>query len=127
MRKKEYLRKLDELNLDKNEYCIISGGAMIMNNLREETNDIDLQISHKLFEELSKKYILSKSAKFENLYEFSDEIEMKVDKIDPKEIVWIEGYPVINIEKELEWKLMHKRTKDEKDIERIKKYLNNKK
>ena len=30
MNKKEYLKKLDELNFDKNYYSIISGGLMLI-------------------------------------------------------------------------------------------------
>ena len=37
MDKKEYLKKLDSLNLDKNRYCIISGGVMLLYGLKETT------------------------------------------------------------------------------------------
>ena len=30
MNKNEFIEKLDELNLDKNRYCIISGGVMLL-------------------------------------------------------------------------------------------------
>ncbi len=44
MNKIEYLKKINELNLDKEKYCIISGGVMLLYNLREETEDIDIKV-----------------------------------------------------------------------------------
>ena len=44
MNKREYLKKLDELNLDKNRYCVISSGIMLLYGLRETTEDIDIKI-----------------------------------------------------------------------------------
>ena len=42
MNKKEFEKYLDSLELDKKEYCIISGGSLLMHNLKEETDDVDL-------------------------------------------------------------------------------------
>ena len=64
MTKKEYLEKLDSLEFDKNKYCIISGGVMLMLGLRDETSDIDLKVKPDYFQELQKKYNFKKSDKF---------------------------------------------------------------
>ena len=126
MNKHEYLQKLDQLELDKKRYCIISGGAMVMLGLKEKTNDIDIRVKPDYFEELKDIYQFKKSDKYDNLYELSDEIEVAVCDFESKDIDYIDGYPVNSIENELAWKIQHNREKDKQDIENIKKYLNNK-
>ncbi len=44
MTKKEFLEKIDSLNLDKKRYCIISGGIMLLYGLKETTEDVDIKI-----------------------------------------------------------------------------------
>ena len=57
MDKKEYLKKLDSLNLDKNRYCIISGGVMLLYGLKETTEDIDIKVKPDYFKELKSIFI----------------------------------------------------------------------
>ena len=123
MTKKEYLKELDKLNLDKNKYCIIAGGVMLLNDLRSETNDIDLRVKPDYFKELSNKYKMTKSPKYSYLYNLNDFIEIAVTDFNESDITFINGYPVLKLEKELEWKLKNNRPKDQSDIEKIKKYL----
>ena len=127
MNKKEYLKTIDELHLDKSKYCIISGGVMMMYGLRDKTEDVDLKISLALFEELKHKYSLTKSPKYPYLYELDENVELAVLDFNPKDVVWIDGYPVESLEKQLEWKLANHRAKDEADIRKIQEYLQTKK
>ena len=45
----EVLERLDELGLDKSRFCIIAGGAMLMNGLRDKTDDIDIKMGETVF------------------------------------------------------------------------------
>lgn len=123
MNKIEYLKKLDELNLDKNKYCIISGGVMLLYGLKQTTNDIDIQILPEYFEELKTRFNFKKSDKFSYLYEMADGVEAAVLHFEPKDVEIIDGYPVELLEKELEWKIANKREKDKESISIIKEYL----
>ena len=123
MNKKEYLEKLDKLNLDKDKYCIISGGVMLMHNLKDKTNDIDIKILPDYFEELKKDYTFNKSPKFSYLYELGDDVELAVQDFTKDDVDIIDGYQVLKLEIELDWKIEHKREKDEESIKIIKKYL----
>lgn len=123
MNKQEYLEKLNELNFDKNKYCIISGGTMIMYGLRENTSDIDIKVLPEYFNEISLKYHLKNSKKYSYLFELSDDIEVAVKEFDSNDVVWIDGYPVESIQKQLEWKKQNNREKDINDIKLIEKYL----
>ena len=123
MNKKEYLNKLDKLNFDKDKYCIIAGGVLLMHGLKETTEDIDLQVLPEYFEELKKGFKFKKSNKYSYLYELNNDIEIAVRKFDYKEVEIIDGYPVETLEKELEWKVANNREKDKELILQIKEYL----
>ena len=126
MNRIEYLKKLDELKLDKNRYCIISGGIMLLYGLREETEDIDIRIRPDYFEELKQRFKFKKSSKLDNLYELSNEIEVRVLDYDDSNIEMYDGYPVWKLELQLEWFKEHNREKDKKKIKIIEEYLKNK-
>jgi len=123
MNKQEYLQKLDELALDKNKYCIISGGVMLILGLRDKTSDIDIKVTLDYFEELQSRFTFKKSPKYDYLYELSDEVEVAVQDFTKESIEYVDGYPINKIENELAWKIKNNREKDKPDIERIKKYL----
>ncbi len=123
MNKQEYLQKLDELALDKNKYCIISGGVMLMLGLRDKTSDIDIKVTPDYFEELKSRFTFKKSPKYDYLYELSDEVEVAVQDFTKESIEYVDGYPINKIENELAWKIKNNREKDKPDIERIRKYL----
>lgn len=124
--KREYLKCIDELGLDKDKYLIISGGVMLMYGLKNETSDIDIKVTPEYFEELKKCFDIKKSSKFSYLYELTDLVEVAVLEFARDEVVWIDGYPVSSIEKELEWKIANNREKDQEAIRIIYEYLKTK-
>ena len=124
MTKQEYLAKLDELNLDKNRYCIIAGGVLLMHDLKESTADIDIKIRPDYFEELQNKFAFKKSPKYPNLYEISDDIEVAVREYDDNDIEFVAEHPTESLELTLEWMLEHNRPKDQEKIKLVQDYLN---
>ena len=116
MNKEEYINKLNTLGLDKNRYCIISGGVMLLYGLKATTEDIDIKIRPDYFEELKEKYKFKKSPKYEYLYEldYSDE-----------DVRIVDGYPVESLELQLKWMIEQNRPKDQEKIKIIKNYLGN--
>ena len=126
MNRVEYLKKLDELELDKNRYCIISGEIMLLYGLRKYTEDIDIRIKPDYFEELKTRFMFKKSSKLDNLYELSEEIEVRVLDYDDSNIEMYDGYPVCKLELQLEWFKEQKRDKDKEKIKIIEDFLNNK-
>ena len=124
MNKKEYLKKLDELNFDKNYYSIISGGLMLIHGLKEKTNDIDIQMLPEYFDSIKDNLDIKKSSKYDYLYELGEDVEIAVRNYSKDDIEFIDGYPALKLEKELEWKMEHNREKDKEAIIKIKEYLN---
>ena len=123
MKKKEYLNKLDELSLDKDKYCIIAGGVMLMHGLKDDTDDVDVRELPSYFEELKSRFEFKKSSKYSYLYELGDNIEVAVVDFDKNDIDYIDGYPVLSLELELAWKIENNRDKDREAIRKIKEYL----
>lgn len=126
MNKEEYIKKLDSLNLDKDRYCIISGGVMLLYGLKEKTEDIDIKVKPDYFEELKERFNLKKSPKYPYLYEIDDETEVAVLDYNYSDVRMVDGYPVESLELQLKWMLENNRPKDKEKIKIIKEYLNNK-
>ncbi len=126
MNKEEYIKKLDSLNLDKDRYCIISGGVMLLYGLKEKTEDIDIKVKPNYFEELKERFNFKKSPKYPYLYEIDDETEVAVLDYNYSDVRMVDGYPVESLELQLKWMLENNRPKDKEKIEIIKEYLNNK-
>ena len=77
MNKSEFIKIIDNLNLDKEEYYILGGGSLLMHGIRESASDIDLCVSMKLFENLKEKYNLDDSKKNNcGFYKINDLIEI---------------------------------------------------
>ena len=119
MNKEEFLKKLDSLHLDKNKYCIIAGGIMLLYGLKNETEDVDIKISPEYFNELQERFNFKKSHKYPYLYEISDDIEVAVLDYDIANIKTVDGYPVESLEIQLNWMIKENREKDKEKIKII--------
>ena len=123
MNKEEYKKKLDALGLDKNRYCVISGGTMLLYGLKETTEDVDIKVKPDYFEELKTKFKFKKSPKYPYLWELDDETEVAVLDFDDSDVMIVDGYPAESLELQLKWMLEHNRPKDQKKIRTIRDYL----
>ena len=126
MNREEYKRKLDSLNLDKNRYCIISGGIMLLYGLKDTTEDVDIKVRPDYFEELKERFNVKKSPKYPYLYELDEETEVAVLDYDDSEVEIVGGYPVMNLELQLNWMIENNRPKDQEKIKIIKEFLKRK-
>lgn len=126
MNLEEYKKRLESLNIDKNEYIIISGGVMLFNGLKETTNDVDIMVKPEIFKELKKNFTFKKSPKYSYLYEMYDDVEVAVEDYSDSSYDVIDGYKVEKLEIELKWKKENKRKKDVEAIKIIENYIGNK-
>ena len=123
MNKSELIRRLNELAFDKNEYWLITGGAMVLYGLRAETSDVDLGCSSKMADRLENKgyptIVLDDGTRKitvdEDVEIFENWIFDTVNMID--------DIPVISLNGLMEMKKSLGREKDCRDIELIEKYL----
>ena len=124
MNKKQLLELANTLNLPKEEYCIISGGALVIHGLREQTNDLDIDITKKGFKILKEKYSLELVREDIKQYKVTDKIEcFLVDKLD-SDINYIDNYPCESLISIYNFKKRINREKDQADILAIEKVLN---
>ena len=124
MNKQELLELANTLDIPKQEYCIISGGALLAHGLREQTNDLDIDITQKGFDILKEKYSLELVNKDIKQYKVTDKIEcFLVDKLE-SDIVYIDNYPCESLISIYNFKKRIYREKDRADILTIEKFLN---
>ncbi len=122
MKKEEFLKIVDSLNLDKERYCIISGGVLVIRGIREETEDVDIKVPEDYFEELNSRFNLVQG-KYKDLYVLSEDVEVTFGGFSKDKIETYEGYPLEKLDSILKWKMDHKRPKDERDIKLIQEYM----
>ena len=120
MNKKEFLARLEELDLPKSEFRILSGGALLLWGIRERTEDIDLAVSEKLADQLSlrEQYPLTEKS----TYTFAPDVEMIIDNglVEYEKCC---GYDCESLESILAFKRRMMREKDLRDIPRIEEFL----
>ena len=120
MNKQEYLKRIDELNLEKDQYYIYGGGLLLMYDLISETKDIDLVINHNYLEILKKQYPLVKE--IDDCYQYDSNIDFII-KDDNNLDNTIDGYQLYSLIKYRDKMISLNRTKDIDKIDIINKYL----
>ena len=124
MYKEELFKLAASIDLPKEEFCIISGGALVAHGLREQTNDLDIDITQKGLEILKKKFNIELINEEKKQYKVTDEIEcFLVEKLE-SDIVYIDNYPCESLISVYKLKKRMNREKDRADILAIEKYLN---
>ena len=125
MTKEDIIAILENLNLPKEEFYIISGGALLWHDLRDTTEDLDLCVSEELFEHLKQTRTITIEEKpnivpiylIDNTYEFI--VKSKKDW----ECTEVNGYLVATLESILAFKENRNLPKDQKDIVSIRRKL----
>ena len=124
MYKEELFKLAASIDLPKEEFCIISGGALVAHGLREQTNDLDIDITQKGLEILKKKFNIELINEEKKQYKVTDEIEcFLVEKLE-SDIVYIDNYPCESLISVYKLQKRMNREKDMADILAIEKYLN---
>lgn len=123
MNKKELYKLIDSLNLLTSEYSVISGGSLLMHNLRESTNDLDIDITEKGFEMLNRNFSPILVNEEKRQYKITDDIEcFIVNEIEGDKDI-IDNYPCQSLISLYKLKTRLNREKDQADIKALKKIL----
>lgn len=126
--KKEILEKLEKYNFDSNEYIINSSAALVLQDVKGYTSDIDIACSNSMYDTLLKKYnclFEKKDGQYkvwfiDGLINFSNHYYNDIEYIE------LFGYKVQTIESVLSLKRNLNRKKDKNDIKLIFDFYNNK-
>ena len=125
MNKEALLSLLKELQIDTNEFWLLSSSALVFRGIWPDAGDLDIAVTDKGLEELKSKYDLKK--KENGWYIVSDNIECVCDgekenlKYQPE---LIDGYYVQNIYEYLEYLKQSTREKDKQRIKTVEEYIN---
>lgn len=119
--KDNILKTLNKYNFDTQDYIVISGAALVLQNVKEFTSDIDITVSNELYNLLLKKYNCSfeKEINNYNVWFIDDIINFSNHYYGKIEYIELLGYKVQTIESVLKFKKQLNRSKDNKDIQYI--------
>ncbi len=123
MKKAEMIEKLKAFPYDPAEYWVITGGAMVLYGIREESSDIDLGCTAGLANRLEQEGYLYKVTDDGNRwFKLGNDIEVfenwLFDTVDH-----VDGIPVISVQGLIEMKKDLGREKDLRDIALINDFL----
>lgn len=124
MTKEQLLELLKTIKVDKEEFWILSTGALTLRGIYKEARDLDIAVTDKGLEQLNQNYQLKK--KENDWYIVTDKIECVCDgkkenlKYQPE---LVGDYYVQNLHEYLEFLEGSSRKKDQDKIEIVKKYI----
>lgn len=123
MNKKELIELIESLKLDRNEFLIISSGALVIRGIYPDAGDLDIAVTEKGLQELKKNYNLK--AKGNGKYIVNDKIECILDTNGDWKIEKYGDYNLQSIEKYYEYLKGSTREKDKARIPLIEEYIKN--
>ena len=121
LNKEELIELIESLKLDKNEFWILSSGALVIRGIYPDAGDLDIAVTEKGLEELKKNYDLKEKSK--GWYKINEKVECVLDTKESCKIEKVEGYNLQSIEKYYEFLKESNREKDKARIPLIEKYI----
>lgn len=123
MNRAELLQRLEELDFPKEDYWLITGGAMVLYGIREQTGDIDLGCTKRFSEVLQAQGCPVKiMPDGTRRIEFAEDVELFENWLHDR-VERLDGVPVISLQGIIAMKRQLGREKDLRDIELIEKYM----
>lgn len=122
LQKKDIIQKLNQLVLDPKQYCVMTGAAMVLHGIKQQTQDIDIGCSDEVYEELQHRgFKVDRSKKFECI-EIDGCIEIFRNWTAEKK-VYVEDIPIADIYSIRQYKQELSREKDLLDLALIDEFL----
>ena len=126
MNKDELIDLISTLKIDKEEFWVLSSGALVLRGIYESAGDLDIAVTFKGLKQLKKSYNLKE--KDNGWYIINDKVECVCDgeietlKYKPEKLSC--GYFAQNILEYLEYLNSSAREKDIERIPLVKEYIN---
>ena len=116
MNKLEIFKELEKLDLPKDKYIVISGASLVVQNIIDETDDIDLTCSKEFYDELDWP---TRVGAFGVEVKYMDCFEISYNLYEYQDVVLINSYRFLSLEDCLEIKKRLNRPKDKKLIKEL--------
>lgn len=114
--KKSLLQKLEQMNLDRTQYWLITGGAMVLYGAKEQTADIDLGCTSQLADQLHREgRPIERMPDGTRRIVYEEQVEIFENWLEDQVVLW-EGVPVISLKGLITMKQKLGRKKDFCDI-----------
>ena len=115
MTKDEIFKELEKLDLPKDKYIVISGASLVVQDIIEETTDIDLACSKNFFDKLD----WPVREEYNSKIKYKDIFDIDYDLYDEKRVIEVDGYRFMNIEACYEPLKVMNKPKDKKLIKEL--------
>lgn len=123
MNKEELIKLIESLKLDKNEYWILSSGALVIRGIYPDAGDLDIAVTEKGLQELKKNYDLKEKGK--GWYTVNDKIECVLETKKEWKIEKFGKYNLQSIEMYYDFLKNSSRDKDKARIPLVEEYMKN--
>lgn len=120
LNKEAILKKLETLNLNKDKIIIISGAALVLQDIIEYTLDIDLSCEKEYYKEINWN---TKIGYFNTEIKYYDCFEIGTNFYDINEITTVNKFNVQNLNSIYKLKLLENKLKDKETIKKLEKIL----
>lgn len=121
MNKEELIKLVKSLKIDRDEFWILSSGALVIRGIYPDAGDLDIAVTEKGLQELKENYTLIE--KENGWYIVNDKVECVLDTKEPWKIEKIGDYNLQSIEKYYEFLIESNREKDKARIPLIEEYM----
>lgn len=121
MNKEELIELIESLEIDNNEFWIISSSAIVMRNLFPNAGDLDIAVTEKGLNDLKKKFNLIQQTN--GFYKVNDKVECVLDTKEEWKIEKYGKYNLESITKYFDYLKKSTRKKDKIKYEIVKKYI----
>ncbi len=116
MNKQDILTELEKFILPKDDYIVISGASLVLQDIIDETTDIDLSCTKDIYDKLN---LPIKIGAFGIEVKYTNNIEISYNLYYKDNIVDYNGYKLMDLEKCLEVKQELNRKKDKNIINKL--------
>ena len=123
MNKEELIKLLESLKIDKNEFWILSSGALVMREIYTDAGDLDIAVTERGLQQLKDNYNLKQ--KENGWYIVNDKVECVLDTKEDWKIEKYGEYNLQSIEKYYEFLKNSNREKDKARIPLVEEYMKN--
>lgn len=124
-KKEELIEIINDLEISKDEFWVLSSGALVFRGLFPDAGDLDIAVTEKGLEELREKFDLIQKAN--GWYIVNPNVECVVDTKEDWKIEKYEGYNLQSLEKYFDYLKSSTREKDKIRYDIVKKELEKRK